>query len=99
MQRIALFVFSLLLGLICINSPALSTEVTIFGPEQYLRTTGSPDLYTDTFSGVTGGGRIVIKNGNNESGKKVEGGVSSATVNVNGVEIFSRMISINRFIF
>ena len=50
--------------LLCILvSTSFAGEITVFGPNQYLRTTGAPNVYTDTFSAVAGEGRLIVKNG------------------------------------
>ncbi|MBN1843575.1 MAG: hypothetical protein JW883_15010 [Deltaproteobacteria bacterium] len=67
---------------------ASAVEVTLFGPNQYLRTSGPPDVYTDTFSAIPGQGMLIVRNGNWDGGHRVEDGVRSATVTVNGEEIF-----------
>ncbi|BBO72159.1 hypothetical protein DSCA_60890 [Desulfosarcina alkanivorans] len=88
MKRLALLTFVFLIGVTFIQASAFSGEVTLFGAKQYLRTTGEPNFYSDTFSGVPGQGRLLLKNGNYNGGKRVEDGVSSAWIHVNGVEIF-----------
>ncbi len=67
---------------------ASAVEVTMFGPNQYLRTTGSPDVYTDTFSGVAGEGTLIVKNGEWDGDRRITDAMSSASVVINGEEIF-----------
>jgi RHS repeat-associated protein len=67
---------------------AFAAEATIFGPKQYVRTSGSPDVFGDTFVGVPGKGRLIVKNGNYDGGRRVENGLSNATVSINGSEIY-----------
>ncbi|MFC1591461.1 LamG-like jellyroll fold domain-containing protein [Thermodesulfobacteriota bacterium] len=79
-------------GLVCLLSTllallwaanALASEVTIFGPYDYVRGKGKPVTYTETFEAITGDGKIIIKNGD-ENGKNR---ISSAEITVNGVII------------
>ena len=37
---------------------ASAGEVTMFGPKQYIRTTGAPNVYTDTFSTIPGEAKL-----------------------------------------
>ncbi len=80
---IALFQF---LSLLC--GTAYAGEVTLFGPKQYVRTTGEPNVYTDTFSGIPGEGLLIAKNGHWDGGKRITDGISSASIVMNGVETF-----------
>ncbi|MBN1842539.1 MAG: hypothetical protein JW883_09710, partial [Deltaproteobacteria bacterium] len=88
MKRSVVISVVLVLSLIIGISSALAVEVTLFGPKQYVRTSGSPDVFADTFVGVPGQGTLIVKNGNYDGGHRVEDGVSSATMSVNGLEIF-----------
>ncbi len=67
---------------------ASAVEVTVFGPKQYLRTTGSPDVYTDTFPWPEGEGMLIVKNGQWDGEHRITDAISSASVVVNGQEIF-----------
>jgi hypothetical protein len=65
-------------GLFASSSSAL--EVTLFGPQQYQRTATHPNVYSGTFRGIAGTGRVIVLNGD-------EGGrhrVSSAQIEING---------------
>jgi hypothetical protein len=80
---IALFLFlSLFLG------TSSAVDVTLFGPKQYLRTTGSANVYTDTFSAIAGEAKLTVKNGDWDGSQRITDAISSASVAVNGVEIF-----------
>ena len=61
-----------------------AVEVTLLGPKQYIRTDGSPNLYTDSFPGRAGTGRIVVQNGGVDGVDLVSG----AIIRVNGTEVF-----------
>lgn len=81
--------------LLLIPGGAMATQATIFGPQQYTRTTGAPDKFTATFQAETGEGRLVLKNGDDYGRSRV----SSATVIVNGSMIlgpddFKRNVSL-----
>ena len=67
---------------------AYANEVTRFGPEQYIRTSGQPNVYADSFSARAGTGRLIILNGSQSGNKKIDYAVSSAHVYLNGEEIF-----------
>ena len=80
---IALFLFlNLFLG------TSSAVDVTLFGPKQYLRTTGSANIYTDTFSAIAGEARLIVNNGDWDGNQRITDAISSASVVVNGQEIF-----------
>lgn len=67
-------------------SPTTGANVTIFGPQQYDRTTGPPNQYTATFSlptWVISPFQLNIQNGDGLGNNRI----SSGTVSVNGVQI------------
>jgi hypothetical protein len=70
----------------CLCSVALGSA--IFGPMQYTRTTGKPDIYSDNFNAAPGPATLMIKNGDATGGQKPQDTVSGARVLVNGNEIF-----------
>jgi hypothetical protein len=59
---------------------ASAAEIIVFGPTQYVRTTGAPNVFDDVFPGIVGDGRLLVQNGD-LSGKHR---VSSAAVSING---------------
>ncbi|OPL16014.1 MAG: hypothetical protein AVO38_01780 [delta proteobacterium ML8_D] len=59
---------------------AWAVEITVFGPEEYVRTSGKLDSYSDIFPGLEGTGKLVVTNGD-ESG---EHRISSAKIEING---------------
>lgn len=85
MSRRPLCILAILFIFSAIFSPAFATEVTVFGPTQYVRTTGPPNVYTDTFSALPKEGTLIIENGD-EDGKHR---VTSALVFINGAQIFA----------
>ena len=63
-------------------------EVTMFGPKQYVRTTGALNVYMDTFSAIPGEAKLTVKNGNWDGSERITDAINSASVTVNGEEIF-----------
>ncbi|MDY6971032.1 MAG: hypothetical protein SV775_01755, partial [Thermodesulfobacteriota bacterium] len=96
MKKAVYIILSLLLGLFV--SDSFAGEVSLFGPKTYVRTTGQPDEYTDTFSagfGIPATGKLTVWNGAESGGDRVYNGdesgddrISSALIFVNGVQIF-----------
>ncbi len=82
MKKTAANLLFLFLCLFIATSSAFGSNV--LGPKKYLRTTGAPNVYTDTFHAAPGEGRLIVKNGD-ENGKH---SVSSALVLVNGQQVF-----------
>ena len=86
MNRFALCALCFLMGLVHCTT-YFSAEVTVFGPNEYWRTKGSPNLYEDAFSASPGLGTLIICNGDDDRKKRV----SSASVCLNGEEIFIKV--------
>ncbi|MGB2929905.1 MAG: hypothetical protein WBB70_13425, partial [Desulfobacterales bacterium] len=86
MKRAAVLRLCLILGVFA--STSFATEVTIFGPNQYVRTTGSPDVFTDSFTAISGSGMLIVKNGAIDGNSRISDAISSASVYVNGEQIF-----------
>jgi hypothetical protein len=86
MKKSALVSLFLILGFFVGTSSAV--EVSRFGPTQYVRTGGAPDVYNDSFSAPSGEATLVVTNGEQSGTHRVTDGVSSAYVRLNGVEIF-----------
>ena len=61
-----------------------TVEVVLLGPAQYNKTTGEPNIYTDTFPAIEGDGKLTVINGD-ETG---EHRISSAIITVNGAQLF-----------
>ena len=59
-------------------------EVTVFGPKQYIRTRGAPDVYNDTFFSNPGGAMITVENGNADGTQRL----NDALISVNGQQVF-----------
>ena len=57
MEKTFILIFCLIIGLFA--RPSFATEVTVFGPNQYVRTTGAPDVFTGPFVGIPGEDRIL----------------------------------------
>ena len=88
MKKTIMITLFLLLSLFLGTSSAVAGEVTLFGPKQYVRTTGTPNVYTDTFSAIPGEAKLTVKNGNWDGSERITDAISSASVAVNGEEIF-----------
>ncbi|MDA3895089.1 MAG: PASTA domain-containing protein [Desulfobacteraceae bacterium] len=58
----------------------------IFGPSQFVRTKGKPNVYTETFIATPGEGFLTVINGDDDGSNRV----SSALIYVNGLEIFEQ---------
>jgi len=69
MKKIGLFLWFLVLSLLI--SPSFAADVIVFGPHQYTRTQGAPDVFTNTFNASNGSALITIKNGDNNGGHKI----------------------------
>lgn len=67
---------------------SFAVEVMIWGPNKYLRTSGAPNIYSDTFSTIPGQGKLVVKNGTIGGNSRIQDSLSSATISVNGEQIF-----------
>ena len=66
-------------------SPGQAEAATVvFGPKQYHRTEGEPNIYTDSFAGVPAEGNLVVQNGDQAGNYRI----SSAIIMVNGVQVF-----------
>lgn len=79
-----ILIFTPLFLLCLFTMPSLAGWVTMFGHNQYVRTTGAPNVYTDTFSAIWGEGVLSVKNGDQDGGHRL----SSAKVFINGEQIF-----------
>jgi hypothetical protein len=72
-----------ILSLCFFISSSFAGEVTSFGPNKYLRTTGKPNVYSGTFPGIAGQGKLILKNGTRDG----ENRISSALIRVNGQQV------------
>ncbi len=71
-KRVFLPFFALVLFVVLGAVPALA--VTVFGPEQYVRTSGNPDRFVATFDALPGEGSVFIVNGDDSGGCRVTSG-------------------------
>ena len=76
------FLFTALI--VCIFQVVYVSGMVIFGPTEYIRTSGMPNLYADTFSAFLGKAYLIIYNGNEDGTNRV----SSATVRLNDKQVF-----------
>ena len=84
MKKVTVISFFLLLGIFIGTSFAV--EVTLLGPNEYLRSKGQPDLYTDTFPGIVGEGKLIVTNGDVNGKHRI----SSAEIEINGIPILDQ---------
>ena len=82
MKKIVFITLCLIIGLFV--STTFAVEVIVFGPNQYLRTTGAPNVFTDTFSAIPKEGKLIINNGDEDGNYRI----SSAKVFLNGKQLF-----------
>ncbi len=80
--------FAVLFLVSAFASQSYAAEMTVFGPTQYVRTTGAPDIYDDTFSAIPKEGKLIVKNGQSDGDHRVTYAIDSAKVMVNGEQIF-----------
>lgn len=73
----------LIFGLAVLLTAANASGSALFGPRQYMRTTGAPNIYTDSFACPSGEGRLIIHNGAADDKHRV----TSALIFVNGVQL------------
>lgn len=80
-----LALLSIFLGLALLPAACFGQgdEVTVFGPKQYLRTTASVDVFTDSFSAVAENGTVIIQNGDGKGHHLVE----DLLIEINGVPL------------
>ena len=79
---------TLFLFLCVFSGTSFATQVTVFGPNQYVRTTGAPDVFTNSFTAISGVGMLIVKNGAIDGNNRITDAISSASVYVNGEQIF-----------
>lgn len=68
---------------------ASASEITAFGPKQYVRTTGAPNIYSDTFSAEPGEAWLVIRNGLEGEKSNSDNRVTSGAISLNGEVLFT----------
>ncbi|MFH1148137.1 MAG: hypothetical protein V1736_10585 [Pseudomonadota bacterium] len=86
MKKPVLSLFCFLTVFLC--TVTSSWAVAVFGPKQYLRMTGSPNVYVDSFRGVVGQGKLIVRNGSQSGDKKLTNAISSGSVSINDQSIF-----------
>jgi hypothetical protein len=64
------------------SSPAI--EVPLLGPVQYIRSAGKPDVYDETFYGLTGEAKVIVHNGDENGNHRL----NSALIFLNGQQVF-----------
>ena len=86
MKKAVLVALIILLGFF--TNTSFAVEATVFGPVQYVRTAGEPNVHTAMFSANPGGGTLIVKNGTGEGEHRIVDALSSAMVTLNGEQIF-----------
>jgi len=84
-----------MLLLLFISTSVAAEGATLF-EQKYLRTSGAPNVYTDTFSAAEGEGMLIIKNGSWNGKKRIVNAIRSASIFVNGQQVFGRRHFKNR---
>ena len=82
------FILTLCLILGVFAGTLFAAEVTLFGPIQYVRTTGAPDVFTNSFFAISELGMLIVKNGAIDGNNRITDAISSASVYLNGEQIF-----------
>ncbi len=77
-------VISIILSLTACLLTTAVFAASVFGPQQYIRTTGGADVFTDSFTADPGDGVLTISNGDPGGSNTV----SSAIITLNGEVIF-----------
>jgi len=73
----------MLLSLLYIFTDTSSADMTLFGPKQFQRTTGEPNIFQETFVATAGEGWLGLFNGGLSRGSEV----TSAVVTLNGGQV------------
>lgn len=79
-------VVMLCLAFVLVHQEIVQAQTVLFGPKQYTRTAGPPNIFTDTFTlpaGTTAPYTLHVVNGNTNGTNRI----SSATVTLNGAQI------------
>jgi parallel beta helix pectate lyase-like protein len=79
-----------MLLLLFISTSVAAEEATTLFEQKYLRTSGAPNVYTDTFSAAAGDGMLIIKNGSWNGKKRIVKAIRSASIFINGEQVFGR---------
>lgn len=80
---------SLIALLALVYSSVFAGEITAFGPRQYVRTTGAPNIYLESFTAEPGEALLVIRNGDPGQKSNDDNRVTSGVISLNGVVLFS----------
>jgi RHS repeat-associated protein len=85
MKKAAVVTLCLLLGVFA--STSFAGKISVFGPNEYERITGSPNVYTDTFTAIPGEGMLIVRNGALNGKNRITDAISSAAIFLNGEQI------------
>ncbi|MBW2644169.1 MAG: hypothetical protein JRC89_12600, partial [Deltaproteobacteria bacterium] len=85
MKRAAVVTLCLILGVFAGTS--FADPISVFGPNEYERTAGAPNVYTDTFTAAPGEGMLIVRNGALNGENRITDTISSAAIFLNGEQI------------
>ncbi|MEN8136016.1 MAG: pentapeptide repeat-containing protein [Thermodesulfobacteriota bacterium] len=88
MKRLFSIAIAQILFFLLFTGSSFAVDVTMFGPQQFERHKGKPTVSTDTFWALPKEAQIIIENGELIGNKRVNSTVSSATITLNGTELF-----------
>ena len=90
MQKVKLVFLSFLVSLFALfATTSHASELSVFGEKQYVRTTGAPNIFTETFTTEPGEARLVIRNGLAEASKGKDYRVRSGKISLNETVLFT----------
>jgi len=73
MKRAAVVTLCLILGVFAGTS--FAGKISVFGPNEYERTAGAPNVFTDSFTAISGEGMLIIKNGAIDGNNRIADGL------------------------
>lgn len=79
----------LIVVLILFYTNAFAVDVLVWGPHKYERTSGEPNVYTETIAIAPGESKLIVKNGQQNGDNKIVDSLSSAKVYVNNTLFFA----------
>ena len=83
------FQCSVIFLMILVGSMVSAAEVTVFSDQQFVRTTGAPNVYTKTFVAEPGEAILTIRNGEPGESSNSNYRITSGVVTLNGKVLFS----------
>lgn len=68
---------------------ANAAQITAFDDKQFVRTTGAPNIYTETFTAEPGEAVLTVRNGEPGASNSSSYRITSGTISLNGEVLFS----------